>query len=326
MNPIIDVKKLEVSFKTEDGLLHAVRGVDFYVQPGEALGIVGESGSGKSATAKALVKLLPRDHSEVKGEIWYAGENLILKSERELQRIRGREIGMIFQDPMTSLNPTMRIADQIAEGYLRHHPGCSKKEGFLYAVQMLELACLPQAEERANDYPHTLSGGGRQRVMIALALASNPKLLIADEPTTALDVTIQAQILDILKEIQKKRQMSIVLITHDLSIVASFCDRILVMYAGKIVESASVDEFFSNPKHPYTKRLLQAIPRIDADRETPLLSIEGCPPDFLTPPPGCSFCPRCSEAMKICEKKEPPSLLVGKDHTSSCWLHHKEKP
>lgn len=319
--PILNVKNLRVSFSTQRQKLHAVRGVDFILHAGETLGIVGESGCGKSAMAKALVQLIPRHYAELSGEIWYEDNNLASYSEKQMQRVRGKEIGMIFQDPMTSLNPTMRIGKQIVEGYLRHNPEISYKSAWTYAIEMLQMVGIPSPEDRMLDYPHTLSGGMRQRVMIAIALACKPKLLLADEPTTALDVTIQAQILDLMKDIQQKTQTSIILITHDLSVVAKCCDRVLVMYAGKIVESATVDELFANPQHPYTQRLLQAIPRLDKCKTDPLIPIEGTPPNLSLPLISCGFCARCPSAMKICKEQAPPLFDLGNHHLSACFKH-----
>lgn len=326
MTPLIQVKDLKVTFTAQKRKLSAVRGVSFHVNRGETLGIVGESGCGKSATAKALIKLTPSHSSQILGEVWYEGNNLTTYSERQMQKIRGKEIGMIFQDPMTSLNPTTKIGVQIVEGFRRHHPEISHEAAYEYAVEMLELVGIPQARDRAREYPHTLSGGMRQRVMIALALASKPKLLIADEPTTSLDVTIQAQILDLMKKIQQATQTSIILITHDLSVIAGFCDRVLVMYAGRIVESGTVDQLFSNPKHPYTQRLLQSIPKLNMDQEDPLIPIEGTPPDLSAQFSGCSFCKRCQVAMNICCLKEP-TLMPEEDgsHQSACWLYKAQE-
>ncbi len=321
MKKLLDVKNLEVTFTVHRKELHAVRNVSFHLNEGERLGIVGESGCGKSAMAKSLVKLFPENSSKLSGEIWFDGKNLIDFNERELQKIRGKEIGMIFQDPMTSLNPTLKIGTQIIEGYLRHHPEASYHEAYCCALEMLELVGISQPKERFNAYPHTLSGGMRQRVMIALALISKPKLLLADEPTTSLDVTIQAQILDLMKTIQHKTRTSIILITHDLSVVAGFCDRVLVMYAGKIVEDATVEQLFSNPQHPYTQRLLQSIPRLNMSKEEPLIPIDGTPPSLLSPPKGCAFWARCADAMNICASENPRGFCVDDGHTSFCWKH-----
>lgn len=322
MKQLLDVKDLHVSFRTHGQSLKAVRGASFTLYEGERLGIVGESGCGKSALVKALVQLIPSHTATIdQGEVWYNGQDLTKLSEYEMQRVRGKEIAMIFQDPMTSLNPTLKIGAQIAEGYLRHYPNATDAEKTV--LQLLEMVGMPDPERRAQEYPHTLSGGLRQRGMIAIALASRPKLLIADEPTTALDVTVQAQILDLMKDIKEVR--STILITHDLSVVAGFCDRILVMYAGKIVEDATADELFSNPQHPYTQRLLQSLPRLDLARDQPLSPISGSPPDLSSPVKGCSFCPRCSLAMNICRTDDPPLFPIGDSHKSACWRHDSRR-
>lgn len=319
---MLNVKNLHLSFSIIGKKLHAVRGVSFDLFPGETLGIVGESGCGKSALAKSLLKLHPLHSTEIQGSVDYENLNLLALSERELRKMRGKEIGMIFQDPMTSLNPTLKVGMQIIEGYLKHHPKTTYHEAKAHTLSILDLVGIPNPKERFDEYPHTLSGGTRQRVMIALALISEPKILIADEPTTALDVTIQAQILHVMKEIQQKTGMSIILITHDLSVVAGFCDRILVMYAGKIVESASVYDLFKNPRHPYTKRLLDAIPRLDRNKDHPLVPIEGTPPNLFTPIKGCSFCSRCSMAHKLCKEQEPSLKPIAVNHWIAC--HQKE--
>lgn len=321
MNKLLSIQDLQVTFSLQKNKLHAVRGVSFDLQEGETVGIVGESGCGKSITAKSIVKLLPSHSAHLSGKILYNGVDLLPFSDKQMQKIRGKEIGMIFQDPMTSLNPTLKIGEQIGENVRRHFPKASRDEVRSRAIELLKLAGIPQPDSRIDDYPHTLSGGMRQRIMIALALASEPKLLIADEPTTALDVTIQAQILALLKEIQEKTKTSIILITHDLSIVAGFCDRVLVMYAGKIVESAAVEDLFRAPQHPYTQRLLQAIPRLDLHKEKPLIPIEGSPPLLTHPLPGCAFAPRCPYAMKMCKLQTPPPFSISKEHQSSCWKH-----
>jgi len=324
MSSLLEVEDLHVSFSSHGKELYAVSGVDFTLQPGEILGIVGESGCGKSATAKAITKLLPAHSCSFSGKVMYQGKNLLGYSEKQMQKVRGKEIGMIFQDPMTSLNPTLRIGTQIIEGYQRHHPHVSYSQALSYAIEMLELVGIPQASSRIFEYPHTLSGGMRQRVMIAIALACKPKILIADEPTTALDVTIQAQILNLMKEIQRKTETSILLITHDLSVIAGFCDRVLVMYAGKVVENALVDDLFYNPQHPYTQRLLQAIPKINLSPDEPLVPIEGVPPHLTKKPEGCSFAARCPSAMKICTQKLAPKTSFSPTHTTSCWLHQRK--
>lgn len=322
--PLLQVNNLHVSFSLPKKHLHAVRGASFILNEGEILGIVGESGCGKSTMAKALVKLLPSSCT-ISGEIIYENNNLVDVSEKEMQKIRGKHIASIFQDPMTSLNPTTKIGMQIVEGYLQHFGNSSFKEAKEYALDLLELVGIPQATLRFNEYPHTLSGGMRQRVMIALALASKPKLLIADEPTTALDVTIQAQILDLMMRIKEKTQTSILLITHDLSVVAGYCDRVIVMYAGKIIESASVEQLFEYPDHPYTQRLLRSIPRLDMPKNIPLLPIEGSPPDLTTELRGCAFCTRCNQAMNICLLEDPPLKEVHPGHKIACWQHKKHE-
>lgn len=319
MNPLLSVRDLNVTFHTQGTLLHAVRGIDFDLYPEETLGIVGESACGKSATAKALVQLNAKYTTTITGQILYKGSDLTHYSERQMQTIRGKEIGMIFQDPMTSLNPTLKIGTQIMEGYLRHHPRSQRTLAKQIALEMLEHVGITDAAARFESYPHTLSGGMRQRVMITLALVSQPQILLADEPTTALDVTIQAQILDLLKSIQKKMKMSILLITHDMSVIAKMCDRVLVMYAGKIVETAPVKQLFAAPSHPYTQRLLQALPRVD--RTLPLIPIEGSPPNLSHPLPGCAFCARCQSAFRICATSTPPLFPIQEDQYSACFQH-----
>ncbi len=316
MKPHIEVKNLQVTLQSQGQTIEAVRNVSFTLYEGERLGIVGESGCGKTILMKSLLQLLPSSATINSGEIWYQGNNLVTLTEKELQGIRGKEIGMIFQDPMTSLNPTLKIGYQIAEGLLRHFPLISKKEAKERALELLKQVGIPEPELRLDQYPHLLSGGIRQRAVIALALASKPSILIADEPTTALDVTVQAQILDLLHELQKGT--STLLITHDLSIVASFCDRVLVMYAGQIVEEASVEELFAHPKHPYTQRLLESIPRIDGKGDK-LHPIAGSPPDLSISLEGCAFCSRCTEAMNICRTETPP-LFESSGQKTRCWL------
>lgn len=330
MTPILSVRNLHIKYHTQGTLLHAVRGSDFDLYSQETVGIVGESGSGKSSIAKALLKLTPSHTTLLQGEVNYAGENLILYSEKQMQAIRGKEIGMIFQDPMTSLNPTISIGKQITEGIFRHFPSTSSSKAKEIAIEMLKSVGIQDPHECFNTYPHRLSGGMCQRIIIAIALALQPKILIADEPTTALDVTIQMQILNLLQELQQKTKTSILLITHSLSVVAKMCDRVLVVYGGKIVESASVDALFYSPQHPYTKRLLQAIPRLDQDKTAPLIPIEGTPPNLSHSIPGCSFCPRCPEAMQICASSPPPLFQVGGDtkkheHLSACFNHDPRK-
>lgn len=317
--PLLEVRNLQVSFKMQKKLLKAVQDISFTVEAEEIVAIVGESGCGKSVSAKALVKLLPEYSSVISGEVLYQGKDLLLHSESQIQKIRGKEIGMIFQDPLTSLNPTMKIGDQISESYLHHHKGVRQSEAKAYAIQLLDLVGIPHSATRISEYPHTLSGGMRQRVMIALALAPKPKLIIADEPTTALDVTIQAQILDLMRKIKKKTGTSFILITHDLSVVAGYCDRVMVMYGGKVVEKTTVEELFKNPKHPYTEGLLHSIPRLDMPRDAPLEPIEGSPPNLMESIEGCSFYPRCKYASAKCMKETPSMIELTKGHQVACW-------
>jgi len=307
MNPFLSVEELSVYFPT----MKAVDHVSFSMEAGEIVGIVGESGCGKTSLAKALVKLLPPS-CYLSGKVEYQGISLSSLSEKALEKVRGKEIGMIFQDPMSSLNPTLKIQDQIIEGKLRHYPELSYKDAYAQMLDTLHLVGIPDPKRRASEYPHTLSGGMRQRAMIALALSAHPQLLIADEPTTALDVTIQAQILEMLRSLQKQLNMSILLITHDLSIVANFCTKVIVMYAGKIVETASVHDLFESPQHPYTKRLLQTIPRLDTPKNSPLHPITGSPPNLQNLPSGCRFCSRCPVPLRICVQEEPPLYSTGK--------------
>lgn len=325
MQPLITVKNLEVSFKTHCGSIQAVRGISFSMQSGETVALVGESGSGKSVTAKSILKLIPTPPGRIiGGEIYFQGKNLLASSEKELRKIRGKEVGMIFQDPMTSLNPTMRIGKQIIE-VLTLHSGLGHKEAHAYAVELLRKVGIAEPEERIFQYPHQFSGGMRQRVMIAIALACKPKLLIADEPTTALDVTVQAQILELMKSLQKEMGMSILLITHDLRIVAKTCDRMIVLYGGKIVEEGPVTSIFRNPLHPYTQALLHSLPKLDNDKNDRLISIAGSPPDLQHPPSACPFWPRCPHAMRICPEVTPALQEIEKDRFSACWLHHKKE-
>ena len=321
---LLNVKNLQVRFSGRSGAINAVSGVDFELREGEILGVVGESGCGKSAMAKSLLQLLPSHGVHLEGEVLFAGKDLLKCSEKELRSIRGKEIGFVFQDPMTSLNPTMTIGDQIIEGFLKQNPHTSRKEALAHAIELLNIVGIARAPERVFEYPHTLSGGMRQKITIAIALSCSPKILIADEPTTALDPTVQAQILSFMSSLQKSKKTSILLITHDLSVVAGFCDRVIVMYAGKIVEVAPVEELFYNPKHPYTQRLLQTIPRIDLPKDRTLFPIEGNPPLLSSVIQGCAFRPRCLSALPICKEKLPPLHPVEGGCHSRCWLHHKE--
>lgn len=325
MGKLLEVKDLRVSFNTYNGEVQAVRGVTFDINKGETLAIVGESGSGKSVATKAIMRLLPVPQSEIKdGQVIFEGEDLIGKSEKEMRKIRGKEISMIFQDPMTSLNPTMKIGNQIMEGLVEHQK-LKGKEAKDKAIELLELVGIPNAEERIHQYPHQFSGGMRQRVVIAIALACNPKLLIADEPTTALDVTIQAQILELMKTIQKKTDSACIFITHDLGVVANVADRVAVMYAGKIVEIGLTEEIFYNAKHPYTWGLLGSMPTLDDSKED-LVTIPGTPPDMMNPPKGDAFAPRNAYALKIDEEMEPPMFKVSDTHYAATWLLHENAP
>jgi oligopeptide transport system ATP-binding protein len=324
MSRLIEINDLEVGFKTYGGEVQAVRGVSFYIDQGECIAVVGESGCGKSVTAKALLKLIPEPPGMIKnGSILFEGKELIAYSRKQMQQVRGAEVSMIFQDPMTSLNPTMVIERQIGEVIAKHQKA-SKRQVYDRVIEIMKLVGIPNPEKRIKQYPHEFSGGMRQRVMIAIAMACNPKLLIADEPTTALDVTIQAQILELMKELQKKLSTSIMLITHDLGVVASMAQRVLVFYAGKIVESSDVNEIFSNPKHPYTVGLLKSMPTLDIANKEMLATIEGTPPDLFKSPVGCSFMPRCEKAMGICKLAEPPMLDINATHQAACWLNHEK--
>ncbi|MCP8615577.1 ABC transporter ATP-binding protein [Salirhabdus salicampi] len=325
MKKLLEVKDLHVSFDTYGGEVKAVRGVSFDLHKGETLAIVGESGSGKSVTTKALMRLIPNPPGRIKdGQILFEGKDLAKLKEKEMQRVRGKDMSMIFQDPMTSLNPTMKIGTQIMEGLIKHQK-MSRTEAKERAIELLELVGIPEPALRINQYPHQFSGGMRQRVVVAIALACNPKVLIADEPTTALDVTIQAQILELMKDIQKKTESSIIFITHDLGVVANVADRVAVMYAGKIVEIGTVDEIFYNPKHPYTWGLLGSMPTLD-NQEDKLVAIPGTPPDLTNPPKGDAFAARNPYALKIDEEMEPPMFKVSDTHYAATWLLHENAP
>jgi len=299
-----------------------VRKISFDVGKKETVAIVGESGCGKSVTANSIMQLLPMPPAFYKGgQILFNGEDIIKKTEKEMQAIRGNQISMVFQDPMTSLNPTMRIGKQIVEGLVKHQH-LNTAEAEKKAIEMLDLVSVPQPEKRMKQYPHEFSGGMRQRVMIALAMVSNPQLLIADEPTTALDVTVQAQILELMKSLQDKLDMSIILITHDLGIVADMSDKVIVMYAGQIIEQGLTDEIFKNTSHPYTRKLLASVPRLDMDRNESLHSIDGTPPDLYIPPKGCPFYDRCDYGMNVCKDNMPEPEHHSNSHYSRCWLNH----
>src|SRR5580704_1208593 len=316
---LLDIRDLATTFKTEDGLVRAVNGLSFSVEAGTTMGIVGESGSGKSVTSLSIMRLIPQPPGKIeRGEVLFKGQDLLKKSEAEMRKIRGHDIAMIFQDPMTSLNPVLTVGEQIAEA-TRLHLGLSKKDAMDKAVEMLDLVRIPAAAARIHDYPHQFSGGMRQRVMIAMALSCDPAVLIADEPTTALDVTIQAQIIELMNEMQQRLGSAIILITHDLGVVAETCKNVLVMYAGNMVEYGTADDIFNRPKMPYTMGLLESLPRLDETGER-LVPIEGQPPNLLRMPPGCAFAPRCRYKMPICA--EPVPLYdFGKGHVARCFLY-----
>jgi len=322
---LLDVRNLRISFFTQDGEVIAVRDVSFSLAKGEVLGIVGESGSGKSVTAMSILSLLTPNERILEGEILFNGKNLIGIKQSEQRKIRGNDIAMIFQDPMSSLNPLKKIGKQIDET-LRLHTQLSSTEIKKKTIEMLELVKIPEASKRYNAYPHEFSGGMRQRVMIAMALVCNPSLVIADEPTTALDVTIQDQILKLLRSLQGKTDSSIIFISHDLSVIASLCERVIVMYGGMVMEEASITELFESPSHPYTIGLLNSIPVINQDKNEKLVPIPGSPPDMLKPPEGCSFVPRCVHARGICGMKIPPYTQISETHKSMCWLLTSDAP
>lgn len=321
---LVDIKNEHLSFFTPAGEVKALNDVSFSMKEGEVLGIVGESGSGKSVTAYSLMALTAYPGRLISGELLFNGHKIETATEADMRKIRGKEVSIIFQDPMTSLNPVYTVGNQIEE-VLKLHTDKTKEQIHARAQELLELVGINEPAKRLKQYPHELSGGMRQRIMIAIALACEPKLLIADEPTTALDVTIQAQILELMMELRKKLGMAIIMITHDLGVVASMCEKIAVMYAGKIIEYGTVDEIFYNPKHEYTKGLLNSIPRLDVEEYTRLVPIEGSPVDMLNPPPGCPFAPRCPVCMKICLREMPPKTFVSDDHYSHCWLLQKEE-
>jgi len=319
---ILEVRKLRTSFFTADGVVHAVDNVSFDVRRGEALALVGESGCGKSVTAMSVMRLVASPGKITGGEIRFKGRDLAELSERDMRKVRGNDIAMVFQEPMTSLNPVFKIGTQVAEA-IRIHKDVSKREAWRMAGEMLELVSIPDPVKRLDDYPHQLSGGMRQRVMIAMALSCDPELLIADEPTTALDVTIQAQIMELLAGLQQKLGLAILLITHDLGVVAEFCERVVVMYTGRVVEEAPVRELFANPAHPYTRGLLKSLPSVTkgATEERRLPTIKGMVPPISNLPPGCKFNPRCPDVMDICLGNEPALMPVGPEQTARCYLH-----
>ncbi len=317
---LLEVKNMHVSIHTDSGVIQAVRGVSFDLKESETLAIVGESGSGKSITNRAVMGLLPVGGRIDEGEVILNGRDIAKFTEKEMNPIRGAEISMIFQDPLTSLNPTMKVGDQITEMLMLHKPEMTPEQRRNRALELLDMVGIPNPIERIDQYPHQFSGGMRQRVMISIALACEPQILIADEPTTALDVTIQAQILELMKKLQKKVNTSIIIITHNLGVVSSMADRVQVMYGGRFVESGLLDEVFYETKHPYTKGLLDSIPNMQLSNQK-LYSIPGTPPDLISPPRGCPFAARCSRCMKVCEKFPPPEFTFSETHKASCWLY-----
>ena len=321
---ILEVKNLRTSFPTEEGMVHAVDNVSFNVRKGEAVALVGESGCGKSVTAMSVMRLVAPPGRITGGEIRFKGKNLADVSERDMRKVRGNDIAMVFQEPMTSLNPVFRIGAQVAEA-IRIHRKVGKKEARKLAGDMLELVAIPDPHKRLDDYPHQLSGGMRQRVMIAMALSCDPELLIADEPTTALDVTIQAQIMELLANLQQRLGLAILLITHDLGVVAEFCERVVVMYTGRVVEEAPVRELFGNPSHPYTRGLLKSLPSVAGEGTHRLPTIKGMVPPISRLPQGCKFNPRCPDVMDICLGHEPALMRVGARQSARCYLHGDEK-
>lgn len=322
---ILEINNLQVSFETDGQEVKAVRGVNIELNRRETLAIVGESGSGKSVTAQSIMNLIPQPPGKIiSGSIIYNEENLLFKPKKYMSSIRGKEISMIFQDPMTSLNPTIKVGRQIAEGIMKHL-NARKEEAYKRTRELLELVGIPNVEARMKQYPHEFSGGMRQRVMIAIALSCNPKILIADEPTTALDVTIQAQIMELLKDIQDQLSMSTILITHDLGVVANMAHRVAIMYGGKIIETGTVNEIFYKSKHPYTWGLLSSVPKLESEDEE-LLAIKGTPPNMANPPKGCPFASRCSFSMKICTMEMPEFTEISNTQKTACWLLDERSP
>ncbi len=322
---LLEVKDLKVSFFTPVGEVKAVNGINYSLGYNEVMGIVGESGSGKSVEAYAIMSLLQSPGRIIGGSVLLEGEDITKYDAKQMTDIRGNKISMIFQNPMTCLNPVYTIGDQLVEALTCHNSTISKADARLRAIEMLDLVGINNAEKRFDQYPHEFSGGMRQRAMIAMALICNPKLLIADEPTTALDVTIQAQIIELMKDLQKKTDMSIIFITHNLGVVAEICDKVTVMYAGHVLEQGAVNDIFYSPEHPYTRGLLRSMPRLDSESQERMIPIEGVPVDLLDPPKGCSFGPRCEHCMKICLQNEPPLVEVGENgHVSACWLHVRQ--
>lgn len=326
MEPILKIENLKTSFMTSNGEVQAVRGVSFSVNKGEILGIVGESGSGKSVTSMSVLRLLADTAVIKEGTITFEGRNLIDLSKKEMRQIRGEKISMIFQDPMSSLNPLIPVGKQVAEMILEHHPDLNREDVKKEVLELFARVRIPEPEKRYKCFPHEFSGGMRQRVMIAMALANKPGLLIADEPTTALDVTIQDQILHQLRELEKEYGTSIIFITHDLGVVAELCSRVIVMYGGLVMEEAAIDDIFEKPGHPYTMGLLVSIPDIRQDKNVRLMPIPGSPPDMTNPPVGCPFAPRCPYARKICAQELPEFVELGEGHRSRCFLQYPDAP
>ena len=320
MATLLQVKDLRTQFLTQDGVVHAVNGISYELDEGETLGIVGESGCGKSVGVLSVMRLIPQPPGRIAGgEVWFGGRDLLRVDEAEMRQVRGNKIAMVFQDPMTSLNPVLTINQQVSEA-LMLHLGMDRAQARARTIELLEMVNIPRAAERIDDYPHQFSGGMRQRVMIAMGLSCNPQLLIADEPTTALDVTIQAQILDIVKRLKQELGMAIIWITHDLGVVAGLADRVLVMYAGYIIEHAEVKDLYGDPRHPYTLGLLRSIPRLDAERKSKLTPIDGLPPDLINMPEGCPFAPRCVYAIERCLVENPRLEMVSRRHQVACWV------
>ena len=319
---LVEIKDLSVSFTTYGGSVKAVRGVSLGVREGECLAVVGESGCGKSVTAQTLLRLIPSPPAHISGQVMFEGRDLLGLSERRMQEIRGDKIAMIFQDPMTSLNPTMAMGRQITEGLRRHHPRMTKAEAQKRAVEVLEQVGIPEPERQLKRYAYEFSGGMRQRAVIAMAIICRPRLLIADEPTTALDVTTQAQILELIHKLRSETGMAVMLITHDMGVVSHMADRIAVFYAGQVVEEGPSEAVFSRPSHPYTEALLRSRPRLDRDRSQSLVSIPGTPPDLFAPPKGCGFVTRCIRPMEICRLHQPPAFQLEAGHQACCWRHH----
>lgn len=321
---LLEVKGLKTRFFTEDGVVHAVNGISYELEEGEALGIVGESGCGKTVSVLSVMRLIPEPPGKiVGGEVLFEGRDIMKMDMEEVRRVRGNKIAMVFQDPMTSLNPVLTVGRQIDEA-LELHMGMDKRQARKRTIELLEMVGIPEAAERADDYPHQFSGGMRQRVMIAMALSCNPRILIADEPTTALDVTIQAQIVDLVKRLRDEIGMAIIWITHDLGVVAGLAERIIVMYAGYIIERASVKDVYGDPRHPYTIGLLGSVPRLDEARKRRLFSMRGLPPDLIDLPPGCPFAPRCDYVIDRCWEEMPPLEPVNLNHEIACWVDVKK--